>query len=215
MFNSKYKKQWSDITLKQFAKLKEINEREYDDDTDRLCDILSVVYETDINQVPITTYNAMVNALGFMSDDVPTKRVHGHYNFNGVRYEFCSNVAEITTAQFMDFQNYAIQDDIRGMVGCVLIPKDHKYNDGYDMSFLDSVDIVTAKSCVYFFVSAFIKFVGLMDYYLQRETKKVKKIMSKTNKMNANQIEEMNQTLESYRTFSNMLRQAVKPYQQL
>lgn len=215
MFNSKYKKQWSDISLKQFAELKAINEREYDDDTDRLCDILSVVYETDINQVPITTYNAMVNGLSFMSDDVPTKRPHSKYKINGVEYEFCSNVAEITTAQFMDFQSYAAQDDIKGMVGCVLIPKDHKYNDGYDMSFLDSVDIVTARATVYFFVSAFIKFVGLMDYYSQREMKKVKRMMSRTKKMNANQIEEMNQNLAYFRTYSNMLKQVVKPYQQL
>lgn len=201
MFNSKYKKQWSDITLKQFAKLKAINEREYDDDTDRLCDILSVVYETDINQVPITTYNAMVNGLGFMSDDVPTKRVHGHYNFNDVRYEFCSNVAEITTAQFMDFQNYAMADDIRGMVGCVLIPKDHKYNDGYDMSFLDSVDIVTAKAAVSFFIVCWTRFVGLFQRYSNHEMKKMKKILSKSKKVSKEQAEEVLNNLDFFHSY--------------
>lgn len=201
MFNSKYKKSWSDISLKQFAQLKAINEREYDDDTDRLCDILSVVYVCDINQVPITTYNAMVNGLGFMSDDVPTKRVHGHYNFNGVRYEFCSNVAEITTAQFMDFQNYAMADDIRGMVGCVLIPKDHKYNDGYDMSFLDSVDIVTAKAAVTFFIVCWTRFVGLFQRYSNHEMKKMKKILSKSKRVSKEQAEEVLNNLEFFHSY--------------
>lgn len=200
MFN-KYKKHWSDITLKQFAKLKEINEREYDDDTDRLCDILSVVYSCDINDVPITTYNAMVNGLGFMSDDVPTKRPHSKYKINDVEYEFCSNVAEITVAQYQDFQSFALQDDIRGMVGCVLIPSGHRYGDGYDTAYLDSVDIVTAKSCVYFFVACWTRFIGLFQRYSQKSMRKMEKML-KGQRMTEEQRKEMIKVLEYYHSLS-------------
>ena len=212
MFNSKYKKQWSDITLKQFAQLKEINEREYDDDTDRLCDILSVVYETDINQVSVVEYNAMVNGLGFMSDDVPTKRVHGHYNIKGVRYEFCSNVAEITTAQYQDFQSFAMQDDIRGMVGCVLIPSGHKYNDGYDTAYLDSVDIVTAKAAVSFFLSCWTRFIELFQRYSIKSMKQMEKTMKK-GKLTEKQRKEMERALAFYRLLSASVEKQTKALQ--
>lgn len=212
MFNSKYKKNWSDITLKQFAKLKVINEREYDDDTDRLCDILSVVYACDINQVPLIEYNAMVNGLSFMSDDVPTKRPHSKYKIKDVEYEFCSNVADITVAQYQDFQSFAMADDIRGMVGCVLIPSGHKYNDGYDTEYLDSVDIVTARACVGFFVSCWTRFIELFQRYSIKSMKQMEKTMKK-GKLTEKQRKEMERALEFYHLLSASVEKQTKALQ--
>ena len=62
---------------------------------------------------------------------------------NGREYYFDGLLGKITTAQYIDFQNYQKNNDEQKSFSVFIIPKGHKYNDGYDIEqvFNDILDV--------------------------------------------------------------------------
>lgn len=135
---------WADISLEQYDKMMEINDRlGEDNEVEKLLAIMILLYggtEEYYGQMFLDDYNAMASKLlGFiMEPPKPTFRT-GEYRIADRVYQLTSSVKGMTAAQYIDFTT--IQRDepnnIAALLTCVLVPKGKKYNEGYDIDALE------------------------------------------------------------------------------
>lgn len=98
------------------------------------------------------------------------------YVIEGRTYKVCKDITAVTYSQFVDFTAYAKADDLVGMVSCFLIPKDHNYNDGYDLNVvkedINGCDYYTVKDYAFFLQQQSAVFLNLFLTYSQQTKKK-------------------------------------------
>ena len=75
----------------------------------------------------------MAENLSFMQTQPKYSDIQKEYIINNHIYELKAEIPSITTAQYIDYQNYSKDGDITKLLSVWMIPKGHKYNDGYDM----------------------------------------------------------------------------------
>lgn len=152
-------KDWKQVTLQQFVAMIEIQSHETDP-TAAMQKIVELLYRIDPMMMPYTDYLTIVRALnGFFDKPVGAMRVtkNGEYILNGTTYVLSINPAAFSTAQYIDFTNYAKNGKIGyvDMLSAVLIPAGHIYNDGYDMdkakADIGSMPVDSALGIVNFF----------------------------------------------------------------
>lgn len=148
-----------------------------------LCD----VPETDILDLPVLEYQELLKETSYISefpnlDNVP---IPDKVIINGITYIVQKDIKSITTAQYIDFQNYLKMDNaVHYQLSCFLIPEGKKYGVGYNhndviKNVLD-LDVVTALSVCFFFINLFLTSIETILNYLVLKTKReVKKIKNK------------------------------------
>lgn len=143
-------KNWYDITLGEFNQLVNLG------DSPTLGDLLSIIYKVDYKTLPIGKINKY--KLDFLNTPVPRTPIKKYYKLNGVKY--CANfdITKINGAQFIDFRNYSSNGaKLEDILSVCLVPKGHKYNDGYDISKVkkDALEmkITDAQTIGFFFLN--------------------------------------------------------------
>lgn len=89
-----------------------------------------------IENLPLSKFLQLGNAIKFLNEK-PKRNVHkNEYILNGSAYVLTEDISKLTTAQFLDFQNYQKESpiDYCKILSCFLTPKGHSYNDGYDIN---------------------------------------------------------------------------------
>lgn len=170
----KESKNWYDISLAQFKKIKELLS-DIDDYT--AFNLMDVVYDIDSTSMPISQLNQY--SIEFLKKDLPTTKLKKHYNLNNVEYDSHYDLTEIKTSQFIDYQNYLKEGaEFEKLLSVFFTPKGHEYNDGYDIKKVQedllSLDIVTVNSAAFFFKSQLIAYTTLFQQSLIRQIKKMK-----------------------------------------
>ena len=127
-------KTWKDITLRQFNKIQDLLQ-EIDEYT--TLNIIDVLYDVDSANMPaMDVMNKYAHSLDFLMTTIPTnEKLKDVYTINQREYNSNINLTQMTTAQFVDYQNYAKENpvDISKCLSVFIIPKGHTYNDGYDL----------------------------------------------------------------------------------
>ena len=169
-------KNWNDITYRQFLDIK--NALEIQDETERVFAVAQAVYGEDVLNLPLAEFNKKCAELSFLKDPVPNNLTVKTVKVNGRDYYFDGLLGRITTAQYIDFQNYQKSKDEIKTFSVFLIPKDHKYNDGYDMEqvFNDILDIPVPilMSASFFFSRQFELFIKIFRRYSLKQMKDLK-----------------------------------------
>lgn len=127
---------WTDITLAQFQQINRILGQDYNDAPEqKTFDLAEVIYGKDITNEPLITLDGYINGMGFLNEPVTKGKVQDTYILNGHTYKFRRGISDITTAQYMDFVEFSknMTSHIVDIMGVLLIPDGHTYNDGYDM----------------------------------------------------------------------------------
>ena len=103
-------KNWSDITLQQYYQIKELltNEDEY-----TVLNILDVLYGIDSASLPLNELAKYNSALDFLKDEIPVVDIKKKYNINGHTYDSNCELTKVSTAQFIDYQNYLKEKEPR------------------------------------------------------------------------------------------------------
>lgn len=200
-------KDWKDITLRQFNTIQEILETPDDYTT---LNIIDIIYGEDTANLPITQYmQKYANALDFLTTPIPQVELKNSYTLNGTVYDSNINLSTLTTAQFVDYQNYAKKSPIltNEILSVFIIPQGHSYNDGYDLEkvkedLLD-LDMATINTLAFFFKKLYLL---LLDVFLTSLTYQVKS-MKITEREKENLYHQLNQIdlhrLDSYLTLSH------------
>ncbi|MEE1226082.1 MAG: hypothetical protein UHM08_03155 [Bacteroidales bacterium] len=147
--------------------------------------------------MPLMRFNNFLQCTGFLYEDMPKRIVATKYVLGGSHFNVMLNIEEMTAAQFIDYQNYIkdIDKNIVQLLSIFLIPKGHKYNDGYDMvevqkAIRDNLCIIDASAMAAFFLEWYN---GLLTATVRSLTKRMKKMMKK--ETNQETIEKMKEAI--------------------
>ena len=154
-------KTWKDITLRQFNKIQDLLQ-EIDEYT--TLNIIDVLYDVDSADMPaMEVMNKYAHSLDFLMTTIPTnEKLKETYTINQREYNSNINLTQMTTAQFVDYQNYSKENpvDISKCLSVFIIPKGHTYNDGYDLKQVQEdikdLDMVTINTLAFFFKKLYI-----------------------------------------------------------
>ena len=154
-------KTWKDITLRQFNKIQDLLQ-EIDEYT--TLNIIDVLYDVDSADMPaMEVMNKYAHSLAFLMTTIPTnEKLKETYTINQREYNSNINLIQMTTAQFVDYQNYSKENpvDISKCLSVFIIPKGHTYNDGYDLKQVQEdikdLDMVTINTLAFFFKKLYI-----------------------------------------------------------
>lgn len=197
---------WRDINIKQYLEIQKIIN---DDDlmlTEKNIEIVGVVFGIETDNLSVVEFNRYASQLSFLEEEIEPVKVKDVYTIADKRYTFANDISAISVAQYSDIVEYQKNNDLKGMLSCVLVPEGHKYNDGYDIDFIDSINMVDATSMLFFYQRVWSNFTSLFQGYLEKLMKKIQK----DKKMKE---EEKNQILEYYQSLCCMLKKPMRGFQ--
>lgn len=141
MNNTKHMLRWNDIKYRTLLDIREAANIE--DENERVYAIMEAVFGEDVLNLPLKDFNEKCKELQFLQKEIPNDLHVKDIKVNGREYYFDGILGKITTAQYIDFQNYQKNNDEQKSFSVFIIPKGHKYNDGYDMDqvFKDILDM--------------------------------------------------------------------------
>ena len=201
--NTKHMLKWSDIKYRTLLDIREAANIE--DENERVYAIMEAVFGEDVLDLPLKDFNEKCKELQFLQKEIPNDLHVKDIKVNGREYYFDGLLGKITTAQYIDFQNYQKNNDEQKSFSVFIIPKGHKYNDGYDMEqvFNDILDIPVPVlfSASFFFSRQFELFIRIFRRYSIKQMKKLglpKEAMENLEKVVNLSTEMMLTPLESY-----------------
>lgn len=174
--NEQKKLDWYSINLGQFKQIEKI-QREHPDDS--AMQIMKYIYGDDVEYLPITEYAVRMNELQFLSEPVPTPALKLEYKINGTVYMLDITPGDLTTAQFIDCQNY-LKDggDVQNLLSVYLIPKGKRYAEDYDIDKVKkdvlSLPIPEVMAICSFFQKWLVRYVAIIRRYLNKQLRKGK-----------------------------------------
>lgn len=169
-------KTWSDITLQQYYQIKELltNEDEY-----TVLNILDVLYGIDSASMPLNELAKYNSALDFLKDEIPVVDIKKKYNINGHTYDSNLELTKVSTAQFIDYQNYLKEKEPKyeKLISVLFIPDGHSYNDGYNIKEVQDdilhMSMVDVQSIAFFIKKQFQLLLSLFQFYLTLSIQKM------------------------------------------
>ena len=173
--NTKHMLKWSDIKYRTLLDIREAANIE--DENERVYAIMEAVFGEDVLDLPLKDFNEKCKELQFLQKEIPNDLHVKDIKVNGREYYFDGLLGKITTAQYIDFQNYQKNEDEHKAFSVFIIPKGHKYNDGYDMEqvFNDILDVPVPVlfSASFFFIRQFELFIRIFRRYSIKQMKKL------------------------------------------
>ena len=167
---------WNDVTYTKFQELREVIKIE--DENERMFEIAKIFYGEEVLNLPLAEFSQKFSKLKFLTEEIPTQLSVKTVEVNGRKYYFDGLLGKISTAQYIDFQNYNKLEDESKVYSVFFIPEGHQYGDGYDMEqvFKDIEDmpISILYSASFFFTRQFNLFIKISQHYSKKEIRKLK-----------------------------------------
>lgn len=167
---------WNDITLKQFYQIREILSVE---DEWTALNLIDCIYNIDSQALAINELKKY--DISFLNQPIPEVKLQKYYIINGTKYNSNIDITKVTVAQFIDYQNYLKEDEVRleKLLSVFFIPDGYKdYNSGYNIIKLQEdlleLPIATAQSIGFFLSRQLRVFFWLFRFYLIKQVKKLK-----------------------------------------
>lgn len=164
---SKNKLTWYDVSLEQFELMQNILKNE--DELDKVIALAELLFGEQVTELTVPQFNEYVRSMAFLKTEIPHPVPPKKIELSGRKYFIDCLLGNITTAQYVDFQNYLKTDDTARILSCFVIPEGHKYNDGYDMEEvvkdIKTMPIPAAMSIAFFFGRQFSKFMRTFQSY--------------------------------------------------
>lgn len=169
------------------GKYLEILELSQDENVDALeqqvetISILTGISVEDVLDLPILEYKELAGKTTFLEKEYEGKlQIAKSYGLAGYELIPVKDFTKITTAQYVDFQTFSKEGDkfIVESLSCLLIPKGHKYNDGYDMTAIqqairENLSVADVLSLSAFFLTGFVKLIKDFRTFSVAEIKKI------------------------------------------
>ena len=166
---------WNDINLKQFYDIREILSVE--DDWTAL-NLIDCIYKVDCQAMPIHELKKF--DISFIKDEIPDVKLNKYYTLNGTKYNSNCDITRVSVAQFIDYQNYLKEDEVRleKLLSVFFMPDGCKdYNTGYDIikvqEDLMDLPIPVAQSIGFFLGRQLRVFFRIFRYCLIKQVKKL------------------------------------------
>ena len=129
-----YIKGWKDLTVGVYEKIltSELNP----EDPDGIYELAGLVYgmsKDEVMELPLAETAALIKSLEFLQRKPRPILVKNTYKLGETEYEFKSEASQITTAQYIDFNNTTKDPShMSELISVFLVPKGKLYGKGYD-----------------------------------------------------------------------------------
>lgn len=196
---------YNDLTVGKYQEIRVLLNGEIVDEYStniQLVSILSDMTEDEVLSLELTQYKALNQKLSFLLQEPQKRMIANVYKIGGYELETMLAIDKMSVAQYVDYQTFVKDMDkfLVEMLSIFLIPKGHKYNEGYDIievqkAIRDNLSIVDAMSLSAFFL---LWYQSLTKATLTSLIKKVKKMKKKMkNPMEIQKMEEAIVNLEN------------------
>lgn len=197
----KIKQGWDEITLMRFLQIIDIEQSEYENLIDKSIEYVKIIYDVDGNKIPYKDFQALVHSLSFMAKPIKPNKMRAKYTLNGRDYTISTNLNNITTAQFIDFNEFAKENDYIGILSVVMWPSEaNAYMEGYDIEQvkvdLEELPVTDAEGIKAFFLCSTMRLQSFIPRYLRWKIRKMKKSPAKKELMK--QLQDLEQILASF-----------------
>ena len=122
-------------------------------------------YDTLLN-LPLDEAQELVARTAFLYEKPEKKKIRKTYTLNGRTYIPLMSMEDMTTAQFIDFNSLIndLDERLPEILSIFLVPKGHKYNDGYDKNTVvkditERLMVTEALGMASFFINGYKKYV--------------------------------------------------------
>lgn len=159
---------WSEMPISVLLQINEINGLHASDEekTFMATAILAGMSYNEFMELPLEDARYLVSQTGWLTTQPERKKVKKEYKIGKHTYVLMKDMMGICTAQYIDYQALItdgnLKDNIAEMMGIILIPKNCKYNDGYNKDeaieeIRENMNVEEALSVADFFMTAFAK----------------------------------------------------------
>jgi len=197
---------WNEMPIGVLQQINDIDSLHCSDDekTFMATALLAGMEYDDFIQLPLEEATALVGQTTFVHYQPRQVRVRKEYQIGRRTYTLHKNIMEITTAQYINFQavvGMGLEMHLPELMAIVLIPKGHKYGEGYDMEEVteeirDYMGVEDALSVADFFISK-------SDRLMRRMLRRSEAIMAVRRMMANKEEKEMMTALEMEMKLAN------------
>lgn len=187
---------WNNLTLEKYLKLQKIDTTLPEDDLQ--IEIMKIIFGDEVIDLPLNEFKEKSKELSFLNNlpEPSTNIIKHHYKINNNYYEIMLKIDEMTASQYIDYQNYAKQNDIIGMISVFLFPKGiKKYNNGYniddvknDILLMPMLEVINLQN---FFMKYSSAYTIIFLNYLIKKTKKDKTLTKEQKKSIIEELKKM------------------------
>lgn len=176
------KTSWDAVTLAEFEQIDQILHADIPADY-KAVNLLSVLSGVEVGffeNLPLNQFIRLTSYLDFISTPLPEVKVQDSYVINGRKYIVSADIPSITTAQYVDYQNYMKEEhvDLPKVISVFMIPEGHSYNDGYNIkevyADINDMKFVDAQALGFFIQKQSGLFIIVLKDYLSRKMKEMK-----------------------------------------
>ena len=200
---------YKDLTIAKFQELHSV-EWEGMEEIDMqvtMIAILNDMTEDEVLMLPLTEYSKLAAQTAFLQNPpMPSRRTPNKIKINGREYVLVKDISEMSTGQYIDYNQYLTSGDIDKflpyILSCFLIPKGKKYGD-YNIDDIvneikENLSVEEALGISNFFMKRFRNSTEAMVLYLDWKMKRMqKKTKDETMKT---KMEEARKALRSLRS---------------
>ena len=160
---------YKEMTLQMYEHLSKIAESDTDD-IEKQIQMVSVLTGKSVKEVedlPISVYHDLAKKTVFLMREPEIEQIKSNtVKINERVYVITNDVTKITTAQYIDFQEYMKQGkNLANVLSTLLVPKGEKYGDADFLEVkkdIERLPICTALGLYAFFLQRFAKLIGNM-----------------------------------------------------
>lgn len=170
------KRNWNEITVNEFIQLEQLLKSDIPESY-RTANVIALLDNKTIEEVenlPITEFMKLSKQLDFITEQPTYNDPENEYEINGRIYTLKADITQITTAQYIDYQNYMKEEnkDISKLLSVWLIPKGHKYGEDYDMGEVikdcGDMNLPDALGISFFFPKQLAAYILISKDYLSK-----------------------------------------------
>lgn len=177
---------YKDLTIAKFQELHSV-EWEGMEEIDMqvtMIAILNDMTEDEVLMLPLTEYSKLAAQTAFLQNPpMPRRRTPNKIIINGREYVLVKDISEMSTGQYIDYNQYLTSGDIDKflpyILSCFLIPKGKKYGD-YNVDDVvneikENLSVEEALGISNFFMRRFRNSTKAMVLYLDWKMKRMQK----------------------------------------
>jgi hypothetical protein len=197
---------YKDLTVEKYLQLQEVDWTSMEE-IDIQSTMISILADMDVDDVldlPINEYRKMAAQLQFMTVEPKVKpRKIDKVKINGKEFYVLKDVKDMTAGQYIDYQSYIQQNDIKMLpytLSCVIIPKGKKYGEVDAIEDIMQLSVEEALTIANFFMNKSRSLTrGTLLYLEWMMKKKLRKMKDETMKQ---KMEEAVKSIHSLRSLT-------------
>lgn len=162
---------YKDLSIGKYQEIVKLFRDESMDDMDRQVSIMAILADTTedvLLNLPLVEFSQMSAQTRFLNEPSPENhnRIADQYCFDGWTLIPSKDFSKVTTAQYIDFQNFCKggEDKTVEILSVFLVPKGKTYNTGYDIvalqrSIREHLSVSDVLSLSAFFLRSYFKLI--------------------------------------------------------